>query len=125
MKGLTKRSEYGNYGGADEDWQWGTIFTSPKSKALLLLRFPNLKPFVRALELQKPHNVRGGCTVTLFEANHCPGAVMFLFKGPQGTVLHTGDFRFKPKMLNYFTGTKIDYLYLDNTFATSDEDFPA
>lgn len=35
-----------------------------------------------------------GITVTFFDAYHCPGAVMILFKGKMGTVLHTGDFRF-------------------------------
>eukprot|EP00347_Sterkiella_histriomuscorum_P015145 403358146 len=123
LRGLSKRSEYGNYGGPDEDWQWGTIYTSPKSKNILLLRFPNLKPYVRALELYKQYTIKDR-TVMLYEANHCPGAVMFLFKGAKGTVLHTGDFRFKPSMIDYFTNIKIDYLYLDNTFATTDEDFP-
>lgn len=49
---------------------------------------------------------------------------MILVKGPKGTVLHTGDFRFKPDMLTYFKDEKIETLFLDNTFACPDQNFP-
>ncbi|KAK7035771.1 DNA cross-link repair 1A protein [Favolaschia claudopus] len=42
-------------------------------------------------------------TITLFDANHCPGAVMFLIEGDRGAVLHTGDFRAEPWFLESIT----------------------
>lgn len=74
----------------------------------------------------------------LFDANHCPGAVCYLFKGKMGTILHTGDFRFDNHMFDnehVFPKNKrndsmksisieIDYLFLDNTFANPTYDFP-
>ncbi len=86
----------------DEDWDHGTIYTSPTSKILLLLRFPHLRPYVVELELHQVHTIRGR-SIKLIEANHCPGAVMFLMKDEDNTtILHTGDFRFKPNMLKNF-----------------------
>jgi DNA cross-link repair 1B protein len=75
----------------------------------------------------------------LMDACHCPGAVMFLFRGKMGTILHTGDFRFSESMLgnpylfpkeNHNTEKKgmsiqIDTLFLDNTFADPTYDFPS
>ncbi|XP_072500509.1 5' exonuclease Apollo isoform X2 [Notamacropus eugenii] len=57
-------------------------------------------------------------TVTLIDANHCPGSVMFLFEGYFGTILYTGDFRYTPSMLQepaLRLGKQIHTLYLDNT----------
>lgn len=72
-----------------------------------------------------------GVNVTFMEANHCIGAVMILFQGEMGTLLHTGDFRFMPQMLehpalndsscNYIT---INHLFLDNTFCDPSYNFP-
>ncbi|KAM7178857.1 protein artemis isoform 2-T2 [Macrochelys suwanniensis] len=61
--------------------------------------------------------------VTLLPAGHCPGSVMFLFQGPNGTVLYTGDFRLakgeaaRMELLHSGTRVKdIQSVYLDTTF---------
>jgi DNA cross-link repair 1B protein len=56
--------------------------------------------------------------VTLIDANHCPGAVMFLFEGFFGHILATGDFRYSPEMFvdAPFSNKEIEICYLDNTY---------
>ncbi|XP_073149755.1 uncharacterized protein [Henckelia pumila] len=69
----------------------------------------------------------GDFTVTTFDANHCPGGVMFLFEGNFGNILHTGDCRLTPECLQNlpekYIGKKgkeprcpLDYIFLDCTF---------
>lgn len=59
-------------------------------------------------------------TVTCFGSGHCPGSLMILFEGSQGTVLYTGDFRFYSHQSHrhqILSSTKcIDTLYMDMTF---------
>jgi len=91
--------------GLSNQWVQGKIYCSYISKLLIVDRFPALKDFVIDLELDEEHWIyidaekKEGVSVVLMDANHCPGAVMFLFKGRMGTVLHTGDFRYHEKML--------------------------
>ena len=131
--------------GLSNNWSQGKIYTSYLSKKLILDRFPGLKDFVIDLEMDEEHWIyldedkKEGVQVVLMDAFHCPGAVMFLFKGKMGTVLHTGDFRFAEAMFDnewlcpvekrnpQFKGitVDVDYLHLDNTFANSEYDFPS
>ena len=132
--------------GLNSAWNYGRIYTSQTSANIILDRFPNLKPLVIPLELDEEHWIyldekrQDGISVVLIDACHCPGAVMFLFRGKKiGTVLHTGDFRFHESMLknNILCPEErrndeekgimidIDYLHLDNTFANPEYDFPS
>nr|XP_035952911.1 protein artemis isoform X3 [Halichoerus grypus] len=61
--------------------------------------------------------------VTLLPAGHCPGSVMFLFQGNNGTVLYTGDFRLAKgeasRMELLHSGGRVKDIrsvYLDTTF---------
>ena len=79
----------------------------------------------------------GGVSVTLIEANHCPGSCLFFFEGPQTVnagdsvytspfvgspkifrYLHCGDFRASPQhVLHPAVREKyIDHIYLDTTY---------
>lgn len=66
-------------------------------------------------------------SVTLLDANHCPGAVMFLFEPPNGKqILHVGDFRWsrevmldQPQLKQFWQGSngiRLDDIYLDTTY---------
>ena len=80
--------------------------------------------FVVALSLDRTVEI-DSCEVTLVEANHCPGAVQFLFNvredggGECRKYVHTGDFRFSECMrLDPFLGRFFgaDAVFLDTTY---------
>lgn len=77
------------------------------------------------IELAPGNSIR----VTLIDANHCIGAVMFLIEGGGKAVLYTGDIRAEtwwvnsivqnPVLAPYALGLRsLDCIYLDTTFAT-------
>ena len=77
------------------------------------------------IELAPENSIR----VTLIDANHCVGAVMFLIEGDGKAVLYTGDIRAEtwwvnsivqnPVLAPYALGLRhLDCVYLDTTFAT-------
>lgn len=63
------------------------------------------------------------------DANHCPGALLFLFQFPDGrNILHTGDFRANDQMvakLHEFNAPNIDVIYLDTTYLHSKKIMPS
>jgi DNA cross-link repair 1B protein len=125
--------------GLNGSWCRGPIYTSPLNVKLAPKLLPNLgmtQNLFVPLELNVPHLISLGDSkndpkirVTLIDANHVPGAVMFIFQGYFGNVVYTGDFRYSPVMFDnpvlrqLVTSEDIDKLYLDNTYFFSKCDF--
>ncbi|TKS77532.1 5' exonuclease [Collichthys lucidus] len=120
--------------GLTSTWSDRPIYCSPTTATLLGLKLQVKEQWVHPLELGEPHLLplddigKERLTVTLIDANHCPGAVMFLFEGYFGSILYTGDFRYTPSMLRepcLRTNTTIDILYLDNTNCDPNRTLPS
>ncbi|KAK6956629.1 hypothetical protein Daesc_001908 [Daldinia eschscholtzii] len=98
--------------------------------------YKHLAKILKPIPLDTPTKIELDPTqtiqVTLLDANHCPGAVMFLIEGNSKAVLYTGDIRSEPWWVNsiarspimveYSTGLKtLDRMYLDTSIV---DDFP-
>ncbi|XP_062487892.1 protein artemis isoform X1 [Pezoporus occidentalis] len=110
------------------------LYCSPVTKELLLTnwKYRFWENHIVALEVETPTQIslvdeatgeKEDVEVTLLPAGHCPGSVMFLFEGENGTVLYTGDFRLakgeaaRMELLHSGTRVKdIQSVYLDTTF---------
>lgn len=120
--------------GLTSTWSNRPIYCSPTTATLLRLKRQVKEQWIHPLELGEPYLLplddigKERLTVTLIDANHCPGAVMFLFEGYFGSILYTGDFRYTPSMLRepcLRTNTTIDVLYLDNTNCDPNRTLPS
>ncbi|XP_063782990.1 protein artemis isoform X2 [Pseudophryne corroboree] len=110
------------------------LYCSPVTKELLLTnqKYAFWESRIRAIEVDTPTQIylideatdeKEAVLVTLLPAGHCPGSVMFLFQGQNGTVLYTGDFRLakgevaRMELLHSGNRVKnIESIYLDTTF---------
>uniref|UniRef100_A0A8C6TVE3 5' exonuclease Apollo n=1 Tax=Neogobius melanostomus TaxID=47308 RepID=A0A8C6TVE3_9GOBI len=120
--------------GLTSTWSNRPIYCSPITARLLQFKLKVKEQWIHPLDLGEPHLLplddigKETMTVTLIDANHCPGAVMFLFEGYFGSILYTGDFRYTPSMLRepgLRTNTTIDVLYLDNTNCDPNRTLPS
>eukprot|EP00884_Botryococcus_braunii_P004419 jgi/Botrbrau1/13979/Bobra.117_2s0009.1 len=104
----------------------GLVYCSPVTAALLRKDMGLPAARICPLKLDMPV-VIDGVEVVLIDANHCPGACMFLFKVPARagppptsamTILHTGDFRWHARMGRHpaLCEASIDILILDTTY---------
>ncbi|XP_056429353.1 protein artemis isoform X2 [Hyla sarda] len=110
------------------------LYCSPVTKELLLTspKYEFWEKRIRAIEVDTPTQIslideatgeKEEVLITLLPAGHCPGSVMFLFQGQNGTVLYTGDFRLakgevsRMELLHSGSRVKdIESVYLDTTF---------
>ncbi|TMW60372.1 hypothetical protein Poli38472_000414 [Pythium oligandrum] len=140
-----------HYTGLERSFNCGVIYCNHVTAALVVQELGIDAKFVHPLPMHTPVDLHG-VQVTLMDANHCPGATIILFRLRNGkTYLHTGDFRFHPKMWNYAplqqfvppipsneasselstvsaipapNVTRMDGVYLDTTYADPKYTFP-
>ncbi|XP_075052391.1 5' exonuclease Apollo-like isoform X1 [Mixophyes fleayi] len=109
------------------------LYCSPVTAKILKHKLQVNSKWINPLEVGECHMLPlDDCgietvSVTLIDANHCPGSVMFLFEGYFGTILYTGDFRYSPFMLKHppLKNKMIDVLYLDNTNCDPEQKLPS
>lgn len=103
--------------------------------------YRHLKSLLKPIPLNVPTSIElapgRSIRVTLFDANHCVGAVMFLIEDDKHAILYTGDIRAEkwwvdslltqPLLIPYAWQNgkqplkSLDCIYLDTTFATRED----
>ncbi|GAA5861225.1 hypothetical protein JCM3774_002233 [Rhodotorula dairenensis] len=98
-----------HYQNLSSTWSGGPIYASQTTINLIKLKLGVRDEYLFPLPLDQTVKVHG-IDVTLIDANHCPGSVLFLFEGPHTDpkspysktpnrifrYLHCGDFRASP-----------------------------
>ncbi|KAL0029207.1 hypothetical protein WJX79_003015 [Trebouxia sp. C0005] len=116
-----------HYTGITDNWSQGIIHCSPVT-AKLVVHLLGVKPeYLKPLALDTEHHIQG-VTVILVDANHCPGAVQFLFELPNGEkYIHCGDMRFGQHLLqnpHLKRFQDANAVFLDTTYCNPKYTFP-
>ena len=126
-----------HYGGIAKSWDHGIIYCSLPTAELVVQQLGVDRKYLHPLPMNTPTIIESKgkpITVTLLEANHCPGAVMLLFQVGKRHVLHVGDFRWNRDVmlqegspLRDFATRKLvlDELYLDTTYCNPKYSLPS
>lgn len=123
--------------GLRKGWATGPLYCSGETAKLLTALSGVESDSIHVIEKNEPFDVKFGrrkVTVTAVDANHCPGAVMFLFEGRNisdggrktDRVLYTGDFRLNREIAEFAENLNgVDVAYVDSTFAEPIFRFPS
>ncbi|KAL6650684.1 hypothetical protein ACP70R_009609 [Stipagrostis hirtigluma subsp. patula] len=115
-----------HYGGLTNKWCHGPIYCTALTARLVKMCLSVNSDYICPLELDTEYVIEG-VTVTLLEANHCPGAALIHFRLSDGkTYLHTGDFRASKSMQLHplLQRSRLHLLYLDTTYCNPKYKFP-
>ncbi|KAF8159562.1 DNA repair metallo-beta-lactamase-domain-containing protein [Crassisporium funariophilum] len=136
-----------HYTNLSSSWKNGPIYCSEGTANLIVHMLSVDRKWVHPLPMDTPTLIpnTNGVSVTLIEANHCPGSCLFFFEGPQTInagdsnfkshfvgsskifrYLHCGDFRASPRHILHpaVYGKLIDHVYLDTTYLDPKYTFP-
>jgi DNA cross-link repair 1A protein len=116
-----------HYGGITAQWNAGIIYCSLETANLVHQQLGVDRKYLHPLGMLTQTIIESHgkpVSVTLIDANHCPGAVMFLFEVGKRRILHVGDFRWdrdlmmKCAPLRAFSTmqVRLDDLFLDTTY---------
>ncbi|KAL9550134.1 hypothetical protein MBANPS3_004874 [Mucor bainieri] len=119
-----------HYMGLSPNWIHGPIYCSEITARLVEQKLGVASDFIFPLPMNTPCTLPGTdqLTVTLIDANHCPGAALFLITTKDNLrYLHTGDFRACPKMCLHpmLKEQPLDIVYLDTTYLDPKYSFPS
>ncbi|GBG26515.1 5' exonuclease Apollo [Hondaea fermentalgiana] len=114
--------------GLNASWNWGEIYCSHETKAIVSKMWPELCPFLMGRDMEEAFDVildaEGlvSVQVRMLDAYHCLGSAVFVIDGFFGRAVYTGDFRAERALLDHDIWREdrpVDYLFLDNTLHAS------
>ncbi|KAG7398287.1 hypothetical protein PHYBOEH_011371 [Phytophthora boehmeriae] len=133
-----------HYGGLGKSFDCGVVYCNEVTANLVVQELGVESKYVHPVAMNTPVLI-GDVQVTFMDANHCPGSAIILFRLKDGKAyLHTGDFRFHRKMLEYTplqeyipaanqaitydgkrnNAKRLDGVYLDTTYCDPKYTFP-
>lgn len=122
-----------HYIGLKKSWCQGKVYCSEITANLLIQKFKLGQDRIVVLPMDTPVWIHPTVQVICYNANHCPGAVVFLFQEFDNDrivkrILHTGDFRSNDNLIEQINQETrphtIDQIYLDTTYLFPGYNFP-